>query len=71
MSWKVEVIADGSGQWCGNQLRFASEAEADAYGYDLACRWTLVRNIRSVESDDPVNQTWHPDLGLGPIGDAS
>ena len=55
-SWKAEVIADSSGKWCGNQLRFASKEEAQAYVSDLAWRWTAVRDIRVVESDDPVNE---------------
>ena len=28
MSFKPEVIADSSGQWCGNALRFATREEA-------------------------------------------
>lgn len=55
MSWKPEVIADNSGQWCGNALRFATEAEALAQVADLACRWFAVRETRAVESSDPVN----------------
>ena len=30
MSFKPEVIADSSGQWCGNALRFATREEAEA-----------------------------------------
>lgn len=56
MSYKVEVIADSSGTWAGNGLRFATEEEAAAYAVDLASRWTLVRETRVVPSDDPV--TW-------------
>jgi hypothetical protein len=55
MSWKPEVIADNSGQWYGNALRFATKAEAETSAYDLAMRWTLVRDWRVVESEDPVN----------------
>ena len=54
MSWKAEVIADDSGQWAGNALRFATEAEAKAYVADLEQRWTAVRETRVVESNDPV-----------------
>lgn len=57
-SFATEVIADNSGKWCGNQLRFATKAEADAYVFDLSLRWTLVRDWRSVESPDPVNARW-------------
>jgi len=46
---KVEVIADNSGEWCGNALRFDTVDDAKAYGADLAGRWTLVRAWRVVE----------------------
>jgi hypothetical protein len=58
MSFAPEVIADGSGKWVGNALRFATRAEAEANVRDLAYRWTLVRDFRVVESDDPVNYSW-------------
>jgi len=48
--FKVEVIADSSGEWVGNQLRFATKEEAEAYGRDLFSRWTLVREYRVVEA---------------------
>jgi hypothetical protein len=54
-SYAPQVIADNSGQWCGNALRFATEAEAEANVRDLKRRWTGVRKTRVVESDDPVN----------------
>jgi hypothetical protein len=55
MSFKPEVIADSSGKWCGNALRFATREEAEANVQDLMMRWTSVRDIRVVGSDDPVN----------------
>jgi len=54
MSWKPEVIADSSGQFVGNALRFATREEAEAWVRDLSMRWTLVRETRVVECDDPV-----------------
>lgn len=54
MSWKALVIADSTGQWCGNGHRFETKAEAEAYVADLATRWTLVRSTRVVPSTDPV-----------------
>jgi hypothetical protein len=59
MSWKPEVIADGSGKWSGNALRFATYAEAKEYVLDLALRWSAVREVRVIESDDPVNEGRH------------
>jgi len=55
MSFKPEVIADASGKWCANALRFATEIEANAYVGDLAMRWTAVRDVRVVPSEDDVN----------------
>jgi hypothetical protein len=54
-SWKPEVIADASGEWVGNALRFATKEEAYENARDLSYRWILVRDFRAVESDDPVN----------------
>ena len=55
MSWKPEVIADGSGEWCGNTLRFATRGEAETNVHDLMMRWFAVRETRVLESDDPAN----------------
>ncbi len=54
-SFAPEVIADSSGKWTGNGLRFATEAEAAAWVLDLSYRWLLVRDTRVVASEDPVN----------------
>ena len=54
-SFKPEVIADSSGKWAGNALRFATREEAERYVADLARRLTLVLDTRVVESDDPFN----------------
>jgi hypothetical protein len=58
MSWKPEVIADSSGQWTANGLRFATKPEAEANALNLAMRWTAVRDTRATESEDPVNYRW-------------
>ena len=58
MSYAAEVIADNSGKFVGNALRFATREEAEAYARDLFSRWTLVRETRVVESTDPVNYTF-------------
>lgn len=58
LSYKPEVIADNSGKFAGNALRFATREEAEANVRDLAMRWTSVRETRVVESDDPVNYRW-------------
>ncbi len=58
MSYAPEVIADTTGEWAGNSLRFATENEAMEYAKDLAFRWFAVKHIRAIESDDPVNSIW-------------
>ena len=55
MSFKPEVIADTSGQWCANALCFATREEAEENVRDLMMRWFAVRETRVVESDDPAN----------------
>ena len=55
MSWAPEVIADSTGKFVGNALRFATKKEAEDNVHDLFMRWTLVRETRVVESTDPVN----------------
>jgi hypothetical protein len=69
MSWKPEVIADSSGKWAGNALRFATKAEAEANVANLRDRWMLVRETRVIECDDPVNYEWvfGPNAGLRKI----
>ena len=56
MSWAPEVIADNSGEWAGNGLRFANKEDAEAWVQDLSMRWILVRATRVVESEDPANR---------------
>lgn len=58
MSFKPEVQADSTGTWASNSLRFATKHEAEAYVFDLAMRWTAVRDTRVVESDDRVTASW-------------
>lgn len=61
MSYKAEVIADSSGKWVGNGLRFATQEETQKYAYDLASRWSLVTDVRVVESTDPVLHVFEDD----------
>lgn len=49
--FKVEVIADDSGKWCSNALRFDSQEAAAEHGRDLFGRWTAVREYRVVNVD--------------------
>lgn len=58
ISYAPEVIADSSGKFVGNGLRFATCEEAEANVAALAMRWMMVRDTRVVESTDPVNYCW-------------
>jgi len=58
MSWKPEVIADSSGKWVGNALRFETRDEAIANVTDTFLNWALVRDIRVVECEDPVTHRY-------------
>jgi hypothetical protein len=54
VSYAAEVIADDTGRWTGNQMRFPTEVEAMAYATALSWRWIAVREWRAVPSTDPV-----------------
>jgi hypothetical protein len=54
-SWKVQVIADSSGAWAENAMRYATEEAATEAAKSLARRWTLVLKWRVVESEDMPN----------------
>jgi hypothetical protein len=51
--YRVEVIADNSGEFVSNGLRFPTVDEAQAYATGLALRWTLVREWRVMAAGDP------------------
>ena len=54
---RVEVIADSSGTWSGNGVRFDEVEEAKEYARDLYSRWTLVREWRVIHKDGEVLAT--------------
>ncbi len=53
-SYSPEVIADRSGVFTGNGLRFATADEAEQWAKALANRWHLVTKTRVVPTTDPV-----------------
>jgi hypothetical protein len=65
-SWRPMVIADGSGTWAGNALRFATKEEAEANVRDLSWRWMLVRETKVEPSTDEANYQWDVERGLVP-----
>jgi len=46
MKYRVEVIADETGQWIPNAMRFESLDEAEKYARNLAWNWTACRQWR-------------------------
>lgn len=68
MSYKVEVIADNSGEWVSNAIRWPTKEMAEEAGADLAMRWTLVREWRVAESNDPVMYYDKKGRQIGPEG---
>jgi hypothetical protein len=58
-SYKVGVRTGGDrpdAPWGENALRFATYEEAEAWAIDLSLRWTAVRKITVLESDDEPNR---------------
>ncbi len=62
-SWAMEVQTGGD-DWNGNGVRLATKEECDSYGLNKAMTWTMVSDVRSVPSEDPVNYRWSPECGL-------
>jgi hypothetical protein len=56
LDFKVEVVADNSGKWCGNARTFDTTEAAAEYAVDLASRWTLVQAWRVVDNLGKVYQ---------------
>jgi hypothetical protein len=52
--FRVEVQADASNTWATNKLTFETREEAEAYGHDLASRWTAVIKWRVLRIEDEV-----------------
>jgi len=55
-SFKVGVLTAGDRDWVSNGLRFATTAAAEAYGADLAMRWTAVRDWTVLPSEEAPNR---------------
>ena len=54
--YRVEVIADSSGKYCGNGLTFPTVDKASEYARDLFGRWTLVTAWRVVDTEGKVER---------------
>jgi hypothetical protein len=56
-SWAVEVVADSTGKFCGNAVRYDTKEAAEIAARDLFARWTLVTSWRVVPSVDAPTYT--------------
>ena len=55
MQFKVEVIADASGKWTGNMMRFETQEAAIQYARDLSRRWTSVTAWQVIKEALPLH----------------
>ena len=53
--FRVEVIADNSGVWAGNGIRYDVVTDAVDAARDLHSRWMLVRQWRVIDNNDVVH----------------
>lgn len=51
-SWKAEVIADSSGKFCGNAVRFPTKEKALDWVRGLYSGWIFVVKYRVTPSED-------------------
>ena len=58
MAFVAEVRTGSDPKYYRNAVVFATWAEADNYGADLAYRWTAVRDMRVAETDEEPNYVW-------------
>ena len=54
--FKVEVIADNSGKWIGNGIKFETREEAERYARGMYLRWTAVMEWRVVEEEQETQK---------------
>ena len=55
-SWQVLVIADRSGEWASNGMRYATKERAEEAARNLASRWMLVTDWKVEPSTDEVKE---------------
>lgn len=54
----VHGVGDPPDHFTSNAARFATQKEAEAYGFDLGMRWFGFDDSKILESPDPVNARW-------------
>lgn len=55
MSFRPMFLTNGDPKWYGNAQRFATREEAEGSALARWQRWTMAKEWRVDESDDPVN----------------
>jgi hypothetical protein len=54
-SFRVMVLTPGDTDWCGNGMRYRLPNVAESAGLSLASRWTAVRDVFVLPSEDEPN----------------
>ena len=67
MSWKPAVQVYGEEPFYQNGQTFATKEEAEKSAQNRMWNWTLVRDCRADESDEPVNYKWVDGVGDVPL----
>ncbi len=55
--YKVQVIADSTGKWIDNGLKFKTIEDAEEYAENLAARWSAVLQWRVIDPSRPIPET--------------
>jgi hypothetical protein len=63
MSWKPAVQVFGEEPFYTNGQTFATKDEAEKSARNRMFNWTLVRDCRADESNEPVNYKWVEGIG--------
>ena len=61
----------GNPNWAGNGLRFATREECDRWGTAHLYNWTTPIDVRTVESQDPVNYALRQDGSIYRLEEAT
>ena len=61
----VKVLADSSGVFVGNGLKFDTKENAEAYARDLFGRWTAVREWKVLEQVETPSMVFDKEVSRG------
>lgn len=67
MAFKYEIKVGTDEKYYGNNVTFATKAEANGAGASKYMNWTMAEAYRVVESDEVPNYRWDETDGLVPL----